>query len=66
MLEMQVNEAFEILLKQAHRIKGLAIAVIDADGAVGTTLSYPTDMAITMLGALDLAKDQIKAKLTIG
>jgi dsDNA-specific endonuclease/ATPase MutS2 len=64
MLEAQINAAVEMVQAKADQIRGMAITVINEQGHVSTLLTYGNDQAMAMLGAIELAKDQIKAKLT--
>lgn len=40
--------------------------MIERDGSVSTSLNFHTDQAMAMLGAVEIAKDQIKAGLSFG
>lgn len=66
MLEEQIQLALSSLQERACTIKGVAITVIEFDGSVSTSLNFMTDQAMAMLGAVELAKDQIKAGLSFG
>lgn len=66
MLEEQIEAALSAVKDRASTIRGIAITVIERDGSVSTSLNFHTDQAMAMLGAVEIAKDQIKAGLSFG
>lgn len=65
-MKQQLIDQFGPLMDRADKLRGAVLTVIEANGSITTSMVFAADQAVTMLGALDISKDQIKAGMTIG
>lgn len=65
-MKQQLIDQFGPLMDRADKLRGAVLTVIEANGSITTSTVFAADQAVTMLGALDISKDQIKAGMTIG